>query len=250
MKSVAVIDSGIGGVSVLNELRPILPHTSFIYYADNANCPYGGKSREEIVELTLRVVELVVEQGARMVVVACNTMTTAAIDILRSRWTEIDFVGMEPAIKPALEGSKSGVVGVLATKATLSGELYHNTKERYAEGRSVVEVAGEGLVELVESGREGSAECEKLVQNYLGEMIERGADTVVLGCSHFPFLIPTIERVMERMGVTLTIINPAPAVAARARYIAQERGMEGDPAIPGSVRYLSSGEPLSPNLFL
>ncbi len=228
---VAVIDSGVGGLSVLAELRPILPYNSVLYYADSANCPYGSKRSEQIVDLTLRVVEEVLTYGAEVVVIACNTMTAEAIEILRHRWPQISFVGMEPAVKPALTGSSTGVVGVLATEATLRGELYNRTKEQYIDCREVIEVAGVGLVEYVEAGEAGSEQCRELLASYIIPMLEAGADRIVLGCTHYPFLTHQIETIVEeyRQGVVVTypieIINPAPAVAQRAKELAQARGV-------------------------
>lgn len=237
----AVIDSGVGGLSVVAELRLILPNNAVIYYADSANCPYGAKSNEEIVALTEKVVAKVVDMGAEVVVVACNTMTAAAIKTLRNKWREVDFIGMEPALKPALQSSKSGVVGVLATKATLRGELYNITKSKYSEGKTVIEVAGSGLVECVEEERCESKECRELLEGYLLPMVERGADRIVLGCTHYPFLTDGIAEILERVGRgDVEIINPAPAIAKRARMIAERRGMvptEGE----GSIEYLTSG---------
>ncbi len=244
---IAVIDSGVGGLSVLAELRQVLPHSSIIYYADSANCPYGDKSREEIESLTMDVVKRVVAMGATIVVVACNTMTAVAIEKLRKRWSDIDFVGMEPAVKPALLSSKTGVVGVLATTATFGGELYQHTKDEYIEGKKVVEVAGKGLVEFVESGRHSTKECEELLAEYIKKMLVMGADKIVLGCTHYPFLTNQIERVIAKyekckggeLGVE--IINPAGAVSRRVVQIVQKRGLLIDLPYMGEIYYFSSG---------
>ncbi len=226
---VAVIDSGVGGLSVLAELRQILPHNSFLYYADSSNCPYGSKSHSEILKLTLAVVQKVVDLGASIVVVACNTMTAVAIDDLRREWKDVRFVGMEPAVKPALHGSRSGVVGVLATRATLGGRLYNSTKEKHRQEKRVVEVAGDGLVEYVEVlVREGKRDLrgKELLRGYLAEMIEQGVDKIVLGCTHYPFLIEDIEEIFEQWGVSgVEIINPAPAVAMRTKEVALDMGL-------------------------
>ncbi len=236
---VAVIDSGVGGLSILAELREILPYNSLIYYADSASCPYGGRSTEEIEKLTISVVEKVVKMGAEIVVVACNTMTAAAIHTLRERWTEIDFVGMEPAVKPAILTSHSHIVGVLATRATLRGELYNSTKEYYGEGTTVIETAGVGLVEFVEKEQYDSPQCKELLRGYIEEMVEKGADKIVLGCTHYPFLTRAIKEIIAPYSKTIEIINPAPAVALRAKELAQKRGIiqQGK----GSVEYHTSG---------
>lgn len=221
--SLAVVDSGVGGLSVLTELRRILPHNSIIYYADSANCPYGSRNESEIVSLTVAVVERVVGLGAQVVVVACNTMTAAAIDLLRQKWPGVDFVGMEPAVKPAATESKTGVVGILATRATLNGRLYKHTRDEYAANARVIETIGEGLVEFVERGEIDSLQCEALVRSYVMPMIEGGADRIVLGCTHYPFLTPVIERIIA--GHDVKIINPAPAVARRAVELMARRGL-------------------------
>lgn len=236
--SLAVVDSGVGGLSVLTELRRILPHNSIIYYADSANCPYGSRPESEIVNLTVAVVSRVVELGAQVVVVACNTMTAAAIDLLRQRWPSIDFVGMEPAVKPAATESKTGVVGILATRTTLNGRLYKHTRDEYAANARVIEMIGEGLVEFVERGEIDKPECEQLLRSYVMPMIEDGADRIVLGCTHYPFLSPVIERIIA--GRDVKIINPAPAVARRAVELMSRRGLvstQGDP----QTYYYSSG---------
>lgn len=217
---VAVIDSGIGGLSVWIELRGRLLGGTLLYYADTAFCPYGTRSVDQIRDLTIDVAKRVIDRGAQVVVVACNTMTAAAIGALRERWRDVDFVGMEPAVKPAALSSKSGVVGILATKATLSGELYHNTRSQYASDVTVIETAGTGLVEFVEREAQDSPECEALLIHYIEPMLEARADTLVLGCTHYPFLSGAIERIT---GGRMEIINPASAVARRAMEFIEAR---------------------------
>lgn len=236
--ALGVIDSGVGGLSVLAELRRILPHNSIIYYADSANCPYGNRSQAEIVTLTVSVVERVVALGARVVVVACNTMTAAAIDLLRERFSDVDFVGMEPAVKPAATESKTGVVGILATRATLSGRLYKHTRDEYAARARVIETVGDGLVEFVERGEVDSEQCEALVRSYVVPMIDEGADRIVLGCTHYPFLTEVIERIIA--GRDVKIINPAWAVARRAAELMSRRALVNESG-SGEIYYYSSG---------
>lgn len=241
---VAAIDSGVGGLSVIAELRLMLPHNSLIYFADSANCPYGGKSKSEIEKLTISVVEKVVELGAEVVVVACNTMTASAISTLRDRWKDVDFVGMEPAIKPAVSRSKRHIVGVLATKATLGGEIYNLTKKAYAGDSEVVELAGEGLVEFVEREEYDSPECRVLVKKYVDEFVCRGVDKIVLGCTHYPFLSRTIQSVLEEwqgeLGYAIELINPAPAIAQRTRELALRRGIVEEVG-SSKIEYHTSG---------
>lgn len=206
---IGVFDSGVGGLSVWNEIVKIVPDERIIYFGDSAYCPYGRKSKEEIIERVTRIVDFLIGEGCNLIVVACNTVTAAAIDYLRKNY-DIPFVGMEPAVKPAVLNSKTGVVGVLATHGTLKGELYHKTLHRYAADTKVLEQAGDGLVELVESGMMDSDKGDKLLRGYIIPMIEQGADHIVLGCTHYPFLINQIRAIA---GDGVSIVNPAPAVA-------------------------------------
>lgn len=243
MQYIGVVDSGVGGLSVLVELRRLLPSESFYYFADTASCPYGGRGRGQLIALSVSAVERLVElaggvERLKAVVVACNTMTAAAIDTLRVRWPELPFVGMEPAVKPAAERSASGVVGILATEATLKGDLYRTTKERYAKGVEVIEVAGKGLVECVEQGRIDSEECRALLQKYIDPIVARGGDTLVLGCTHYPFLSGAIRSLY---GDGLRLENPAPAVARHTRRLLEERGVLAPAGSSPELRFATSG---------
>lgn len=209
---IGVYDSGIGGLSVWKELYALMPEQDYIYVADTAHCPYGDKSIEYVKERADRVVSFLLKQGADMVVVACNTATAAAISYLRQKY-DIPFVGMEPAVKPAVLLSKTRVVGVLATSNTFKGRLYRDTVMRCASDVKLVEVPGRGLVEAVENGEIPV----ELIKKYVNEMLGNGADTIVLGCTHFPFLQAYIA---EEAGHDVQIINPAPAVAAQAMKVA------------------------------
>ena len=239
---IGVIDSGVGGLSVWAELRRQLPHESLLYFADTASCPYGGRGREQLIALTVAAVERLRAEagteGLKAVVVACNTMTAAAIDTLRSRWPELPFVGMEPAVKPAAVHSASGVVGILATEATLKGSLYRTTKERYATEVEVIEAAGGGLVECVEEERTQSEACRALLRRYIDPMVERGADTLVLGCTHYPFLAEAIRSIY---GERLKLENPAPAVARHTRHLLKEYGRLASHDEQPRLRFSTSG---------
>lgn len=208
---IGVYDSGIGGLSVWKELYAVMPEQDYVYVADSAHCPYGEKSREYIVERADKITRFMISKGADIAVVACNTATAAAISYLRSRF-DIPFVGMEPAVKPAVGLSKSGVVGVLATSNTFKGKLYQDTVLRCASGVKLVEIVGKGLVEAVEKGNVP----EDLIKQYVGEMVGSGADTIVLGCTHFPFLEKAIS---ECAGPSVNIVNPAPAVARQTMKV-------------------------------
>ena len=180
---IGVFDSGLGGLSVWNEIINILPNEQIVYFADSGYCPYGNRTREDITQRVKLITDFLISKGVSLIVVACNTVTAASIDYLRENYT-IPFVGMEPAVKPAILNSKSGVVGVLATKGTLNGALYKRTLNKYKQGTIVLEQAGEGLVELVEAGETSSAKGRELLERYLLPMLEQGADHIVLGCTH------------------------------------------------------------------
>ncbi len=213
---IGILDSGVGGLSVWRELYRIMPKQEYYYVSDAAHCPYGTKPIEYIVDRAEKITEFLIGEGAEILVVACNTATAAAIGDLRSKYP-IPFVGIEPAIKPAATTSASGVVGVLATANTLKGSLYHNTLEKFASNVKVIERVGTGLVELIEQGITSGEEIDALLSLYIGDMIDAGADTIVLGCTHYPFIEESIRKIT---GPSVKIINPAPAVAAQAKRIA------------------------------
>lgn len=216
---IGIFDSGVGGLSVWSELVKLLPKEKYIYVADSGYCPYGPKSKDEIIERADAITSYLLSEGATIIVIACNTATAAAVEYLRGKYSAV-FVGMEPAVKPAALKSLSGVIGVLATKGTFSGELYHNTLNKFAKDVDVIEQVGEGLVELVEGGKTYGQEALDLISNYVKPMVDKGADVIVLGCTHYPFLIDTIKKVV---GTDVEIINPAPSVAKRvAEFLPKE----------------------------
>ncbi|MCQ2155290.1 MAG: glutamate racemase, partial [Bacteroidales bacterium] len=187
---IGIFDSGLGGFSVLREILKVLPEQSYVYYADSANCPYGEKSKEFIIGRARAITQLLLDKGADIIVVACNTATAAAIKTLRAEWPEVPFVGMEPAVKPAALHTRSGVIGVLATAGTLKGGNYLDLREKYSDSVKVVEHVGRGFVELVEKGVFDGAEVERTVRAAVEPLLAEGADTIVLGCTHYPFLEP------------------------------------------------------------
>ncbi len=222
-RPIGVYDSGLGGLTVWRELRRMLPGESLVYLGDGKNCPYGSRPSGEIRRLADEAVGVLVARGCKLVVVACNTATAAAIDFLRKKYAPLPIVGMEPAVKPACLHTRSGVVGVLATERSLDGELFRRTAARYGEGIRVVTAPGRGFVELVEADREQTPEAEACVRSAMAEMLSAGADQVVLGCTHYPFLKPVIERVIGGRGVT--IVDPSPAVARRTVQLLDEGGL-------------------------
>ena len=217
---IGIYDSGLGGLTVWREVRRALPAESLVYLGDGKNCPYGSRPREEIRRLADEALSTLVGRGCKLVVVACNTATAAAIDFLRRKYATIPIVGMEPAVKPACLATRSGVVGVLATERSLDGELFRRTAARYGRGVEVITAPGRGFVELVEADREETPEAEACVRRAVEEMLAAGADQIVLGCTHYPFLLPTLERVVA--GRSVTVVDPSPAVAARVVQLIEE----------------------------
>lgn len=240
MAVIGIMDSGSGGLSVLREILRVLPDEKYIYFSDNAFCPYGEKSAEFISGRCHEIVSDFKEKGADAVVIACNTATAAAIPTLRAEFTGIPIVGMEPAVKPAALGSRSGVIGVLATKSTLKSTKYIDTRRRYTEGVKVMEHIGEGFVELVESLELSGPHAESVVRRSLQPMLDEGADTIVLGCTHYPFLLPVLEQIA---GDGVKFIDPAPAVARQLVRVLNKSGIECNthPSRSYDVTLLSSG---------
>lgn len=273
MIKIGVFDSGEGGLSVLKEITRLLPESEYVYYSDNAHCPYGEKSPEYIQDRARAITERLLKEGADVIVVACNTATAAAISVLRSEYSDassqevhdkvreltggrhdhICFIGMEPAVKPAALGTRTGVVGVLATAGTLKGSKYLKTKESVDDQVNVFEHVGRGFVELVEEGRLSGREAEDVVKASLGPLLSAGADIIVLGCTHYPFLLPVLQKVA---GPDIRFIDPAPAVARQLVHVLERDGMlsageassalaRNASAVPSSphVKLLSSGDP-------
>lgn len=224
---IGVYDSGLGGLTVWREVRRMLPRESLVYLGDGKNCPYGSRPRQQVQELADQAVAYLVAQGCKMVVVACNTATAAAIDFLRERYAPMPIVGMEPAVKPACQNTRSGVVGVLATERSLDGELFRRTAARYGRNVELITAPGRGFVELVESDRESTPEAEQTVRDAVAVMLEHGADQIVLGCTHYPFLLPVLERVVAGRGVE--IVDPSPAVARRVVQLLDQYDLHAAP---------------------
>ncbi|BDX38325.1 glutamate racemase [Tenuifilaceae bacterium CYCD] len=218
---IGIFDSGAGGLSVLSELVKTLPNESYIYFGDSANCPYGSKTPKEIIKLSDCITQFLLEKECKLIVVACNTATAAAIDHLRKTFN-VPFIGMEPAIKPASLNTKTKSIGVLATAGTFKGRLYIETSKKYASDVNVCYQVGEGLVELVESGKAQSSEAEFLLRKYVEPMIDCNIDHLVLGCTHYPFLKPILEKILPK---EINIIDPAPAVAKQAKKILEENNL-------------------------
>jgi glutamate racemase len=209
-----LFDSGIGGTSIWKEIHKVLPNENTIYLADSHNAPYGLKSKEEIIDLCYKNTEFLLNQNCKMIVVACNTATTNAIRELRAKYN-VPFIGIEPAIKPAANLSKTATIGILATKGTLNSELFHKTISSYTETK-IIEQIGHGLVQLIENGKLDSKELHDLLLDYLQPMIAQNIDYLVLGCSHYPYLIPQIKKIIPKH---IKIIDSGKAVAKQTQNI-------------------------------
>jgi len=218
---IGLFDSGVGGTSIWREIHQRLPFEHTLYLADSKNAPYGAKSVNEIIALSIKNTELLLAQGCKLIVVACNTATTNAIETLREQYS-VPFIGIEPAIKPAALQSKTKSVGILATKGTLNSALFHETANQYGGSIHRIEVVGEGLVPLIEQGVVNGPEIEALLIKYLSPMIKARVDHIVLGCSHYPYLIPTIKRLIPEH---INIIDSGFAVARQTQAILAEQGL-------------------------
>ena len=213
---IGFFDSGLGGLCIREAVKKLLPHEDTIYIADSANCPYGNRPAAEILDLARRHVATLRAKGCKLIVVACNTATAAAIDTLRKEMPDYPFVGMEPAVKPAALHSKTGVVGVLATAGTFNGRLYRETCARFAKQTTVLTCVADEFVLLVERGELEGARAEAIVRTKVEPLLAAGADHLVLGCTHFPHLAPLIEKVAEGRA---TVVDPSPAVARQVKRL-------------------------------
>jgi glutamate racemase len=214
--TIAIFDSGVGGLSVLRHVVDLLPHENILYFADQANVPYGPRSADEIRHFCRGISQFLIEQGAEIIVVACNTASAAALAYLRQRFPTIPIVGMEPAVKPAAQQTKGGKVGVLATAVTFQSPRYAALMARFAQNITVYEDPCIGLVELIEAGHIHAPQTEQLLRPILAPMLAAGVDTLVLGCTHYPFVLPLLR---EMAGTAVTIIDPAPAIARQTAQV-------------------------------
>lgn len=220
-RPIGLFDSGVGGLTIWAEIVKLLPGENTIYLADSKNAPYGERSPENILALSIKNTERLLQENCKLIVVACNTATTNAIDYLRANY-KVPFVGIEPAIKPAALHSKTKKVGVLATHGTLSSSLFHHTATNHAAGITIVEQEGEGLVSLIESGQVSSPETHTYLKKLLAPMLEAGIDHLVLGCTHYPFLIPVLKEILPSR---ITILDCGEAVARQTKKILESNGI-------------------------
>jgi glutamate racemase len=237
---IGIFDSGVGGLSVLRAIRQGLPAQPVIFFADQAHVPYGPRPMEEVRDFAESITHFLLEQGAGLIVVACNAASAAALYHLRGKFPLTPFVGMEPAIKPAAETTRSGVVGVLATPATFQGALYASVVERFAHDVTVLQDTCQGLVGQIEAGNLDGPETRRILEQALRPMLEQGIDTVVLGCTHYPFVIPLIEQIV---GPGVRVIDPAPAVARQTGRLLAQHSLLTENEEPAGMRFLTSSSP-------
>ena len=218
---IGIFDSGIGGTSILSEINTLLPNEDTIYLSDSANAPYGQRSAQEVIALSIKNTEYLLTKGCKMIVVACNTATTNAIKTLRNNYS-VPFIGIEPAIKPAALKTTTNVIGILATKGTLNSQLFEQTSNTINDSIRIIEQVGEGLVELIEKGKINSKEMTALLEKYLHNMLKQNADCIVLGCTHYPYLIPQIRQIV---GNNVHIIDSGEAVARQTKRILSQNDL-------------------------
>lgn len=218
---IGIFDSGVGGTSIFKEIHALLPNENTIYLADSLNAPYGPKGDKRIIELSIKNTELLLKKECKLIVVACNTATTNAIAVLRTKYN-IPFIGIEPAIKPAALSTQTKAIGILATKGTLSSDLFHKTSDLYANNITIIEQVGEGIVQLIESGKLYSPEMTKLLSLYTEPMLEANIDYLVLGCTHYPYLVPQLIQLLPNH---VKIIDSGLAVAKQTKAILTKRNI-------------------------
>ena len=236
---IGIFDSGVGGTSIYKEIEALLPNENTIYLADSANAPYGNKTAEEILELSIKNTELLLNKNCKLIIVACNTATTNAIKTLRTTYN-VPFIGIEPAIKPASLNSKTKAVGILATKGTLSSALFHNTTNLYRNDVQVIEQDGDGIVPLIEAGQTLSKDMESLLKQYLKPMIAANIDYLVLGCTHYPYLLPLLLQLLPKH---VKIIDSGEAVARQTKAILKIKALLNTQTIPATHEFYTNGNP-------
>ena len=238
--AIGIFDSGVGGLSVLREIRNQYPGEDLIYIADQIHVPYGTRSRKQVLEFSEGIIRFLIQEGVKIIVLACNTASAVALAHLRKKYPDLPFVGMEPAVKPAAEETSTGVVGVLATPTTFQGDLYASTVEKFARGVKVLQDTCPGLVDQIESGKVDHPRTREILQKALDPMLEQNVDKVVMGCTHYPFVIPIIEEIV---GDQVRVIDPAPAVARQTGRLLESFNLEVN-GENGSVVFHSTGDPV------
>lgn len=237
LQPIGLFDSGIGGTSIFQEINALLPHEDTIYLADSLNAPYGNKNRQEIIDLSIKNTELLISKKCKLIVVACNTATTNAIKILRNTY-DLPFIGIEPAIKPAALSTQTQAIGILATKGTLTSDLFYKTTDLYRHNIKVIEQVGDGIVELIENGQKDSDAMRVLLHTYLKPMLEANIDYLVLGCTHYPYLIPLL---LEMLPPHVKIIDSGRAVARQTKAVLSQANMATTKTSIAKNQFFSNG---------
>src|SRR5687768_552592 len=246
---IGIFDSGVGGISVLRAVREQIPNESVIYFGDQGHIPYGPRPMDQIRSFSEAITNFLLEHTVKIIVVACNTASAAALKYLREKFPAMQFVGMEPAVKPAAEHTQTGKVGVLATPATFQGALYASVVERFANGVELLQNTCPGLVQQIERGNLDGEETRRILEEALLPMLEKNIDTVVLGCTHYPFVIPLIQQIVGD-AKRVRVIDPAPSVAKQVRRLLEARGLRQESGPRGDVKFYTSGDPEALKLML
>lgn len=247
--AIGVLDSGVGGLSILKELHQQLPHDNFVFYADQAHVPYGQKTLTQVQGYVEDITQFFLNghffefPSVKLIVIACNTASAASLHAVREAFPYIKFVGMEPAIKPAAQHTKTGHIGVIATAATFQGELYASLLDRYAQNVRVHKRACPEFVTLVERGEPYDEQDHRIVREALQPLVEANIDQLVLGCTHFPFLKSIIAQELDELGASVALIDPSPAVARQAVRVLQQAEAMTTRHVDGSTIYFTSGDP-------
>ncbi len=238
-KGIGILDSGVGGLSVLRHIRELMPNEDLLYFADQAHVPYGPRPAAEIIEFSAQITQFLLAEGSKMIVVACNTASAAALHHLRQDYPQVPFIGMEPAVKPGSRQTQEGKIGVLATAGTFGSPRYANLMARYAQGLVAYEDPCPGLVQQIEAGHLEDEKTKDILQKALSPMLAAGVDTLVLGCTHYPFVLPLIRQIS---GPDVAIIDPAPAVARQVLRVLRDRRLEQRGSVTGALYAFTTGD--------
>lgn len=239
MINIGVFDSGIGGLWILKHLQSELPQNNYIFFADQGHVPYGSRPMEEIRDFSEKISQFLIGKNCKIIVIACNTASAAALLYLRAKFPDVFFVGMEPAVKPAVETTHTKKVGVLATPATFQGDLYNSVVERFASDVEIFQNTCPGLVEQIEKGEFSSEKTKKILNEAIIPMLKDGIDTIVLGCTHYPFVIP---RIKELAGDNVTVIDPTPAIVRQVSHLLIENNLASQKKESREIEVFTTGE--------
>jgi len=239
-RPIGIFDSGIGGLTVTARIKQALPTERLLYFGDGAHVPYGPRGLEEVRRFSFSITEALLAKGSKVIVIACNTASAAALRPLREAYPDVPFVGMEPAVKPAVEHTRTGVVGVMATVATFQSALYGTIVERFAQGVEMIHQPCPGLVKQIEAGEFDTAVTERMLRDWIEPMLKRHIDALVLGCTHYPLVRPLIERIV---GSDVRVIDPAPAIARQVERVLHRDGIAANVTSVGELRCYTSGAP-------